>query len=300
MSNSGTYKVLITGAGGQLGHEFQTIIGIYSDIEPIFCGRADLDISDPAAIEAFMVEHTPAVVINCAAYTNVEKAEDEPEIAHLHNAIAPHNLALACKKHNALLVHFSTDYVFDGTKDRPYSEADTTAPLSVYGKSKLDGENLILASGASALIFRVAWLYSTYGKNFYKTMLRLATEKSELRVVADQKASPTYARHLAHDVLEVVDRIITQNEKIPLGLYHYSQEGVASWYEFTREILLNAHSPIPVIPVTTADFPTKAKRPAFSKLDNSAFKKATGIQPISWKEGLIDCMHNNTLQNESH
>lgn len=300
MSNSGTYKVLITGSGGQLGHEFQTIIGIYSDMEPLFCSRAELDISDASAVNAFISEHKPVVVINCAAYTNVEKAEDEPEVAQMHNAIAPQNLALACKEHNALFIHFSTDYVFDGTASRPYTETDATNPLSVYGQSKLDGENLVLATGARALIFRVAWLYSTYGKNFFKTMLRLASEKDELRVVADQKASPTYARHLAHDVLEVIDQIIVQQADIPSGVYHYSQEGIASWYEFTREIMINAQANIAVIPVTTAEFPTKAKRPAFSKLDNTAFKKATGIQPISWKEGLIDCMHNNILQNESH
>lgn len=286
-------KIMVTGASGQLGSEFRALsAGFSHDFEWHFFDRSQLDIGDEKAVRNAVDTLQPNAVINCAAYTNVEKAESEPEVALLHNGTAVQWLAEACASAGSVLVHFSTDYVFPGTSGRAYTESDATDPLNAYGKSKLAGEQKALSACSSCFVLRVSWLYSTFGHNFYRTMLRLAQEKPELRVVADQTASPTYARHLAADVIDLLEKVLVEKKTIPFGLYHYSQQGEASWYVFAAEILRNKGIYTPVIPVTTAEFPTKAVRPMYSKLDPTLFIRTTGIVPFSWKESLSHCIAN--------
>lgn len=282
--------LLVTGANGQLGNEFRELEASHGEFRFIFAGKPELDVTVQSWVQSFIAQHKPDAVINCAAYTNVERAEDEPDTAHAGNALAAGYLAMACHEHGAMLIHISTDYVFDGKKDAPYKEEDEVNPLNVYGKSKLEGERLIDEKMDRYYILRTSWLYSTFGHNFYKTMLRLAQEKGELNVVSDQFASPTYAGALAKDIMLLLEKTIIRQEHVGHGLYHYTQTGTASWYQFAQEIMHRHGLAVPVHPVNTGAFPTKAIRPAYSKLDTHKWEKNTGLPLKDWQSALGGCV----------
>lgn len=284
-------RILLTGAGGQLGHEFIAITSKWPQFNILALGRDDFDISIESRVKDFIEDHAPDVVINCAAYTNVEKAEEDKENAYLINGTAPGWLAEACHQSESLLIHYSTDYVFEGNVNSPRVETDPESPINVYGRSKWIGEKNIRSATENYLILRVSWLYSTYGHNFFKTMMRLSHEKEELRVVNDQIASPTYARLLAHNTMNLIVKYLDRDDFEP-GLYHYSEAGEASWYDFTKEIVRLNQSSVNVIPVATSEFPTKAQRPVYSKLNSSLFTQMSGISLPTWQESLQDCFNN--------
>ncbi len=274
---------LITGANGQLGLCLKDLLGqngaIYTD-------AADLDITDFAALEAFAEKHLFEAIINCAAYTNVDKAEDEPELARQINALGPANLARLSARLQIPLVHVSTDYVFDGTAHTPLREDDPVRPLGVYGQTKREGEEAVLQLAHTAAVVRTAWLYSPYGKNFVKTMLNLGREREEIRVVADQIGTPTYAPHLAQAILQLLPRLVKGQKE----LYHFTDEGVASWYDLAYYAVRQAGLKARVLAIATHEYPTKAVRPAFSVLDKSRIKKAFGIVPDHWTKGVDECL----------
>ena len=281
-------KIIITGADGQLGMEFRHLETQFGQWEFYFADRTILDITNQESIRNVFDVIKPDVVINCAAYTNVELAESESDNAYNVNARGPENLALQCKAHGTLLIHFSTDYVFDGTKSSPYMESDATNPLNIYGKSKLSGEQKIQSIHLEYLIFRISWLYGTFGKNFYKTMVRLANENKEIKVVDNQTASPTYSRILAFDVLTFVERMESGRIKPEYGIFNYTNGGGASWHSFATEIL--RHFDIIPIAVPASQFPTKAIRPTHSKLDTTKWVRSTRIPIIDWKIALQQCI----------
>ncbi|MFZ4784096.1 MAG: dTDP-4-dehydrorhamnose reductase [Flavobacteriales bacterium] len=286
--------ILVTGANGQLGQELRVVSNSNQHHHWIFAGRQELDVTDAAAISDYVDHHKPEYIINCAAYTNVEKAEEDRDACMLGNAASPGYLAAAAHQYGATLFHISTDYVFDGKGKAPYTESSPTAPLSVYGQSKLDGEIAVSAASPAHFILRTSWLYSTFGNNFYKTMIRLAKERAALSVVSDQFASPTYARLLAEDLVKMID-ILASGESIPFGTYHYTQTGTASWFDFAQAIVDKHHLNVPVSPVNSDAFPQKAKRPAYSKMDTSLFLKNTGLSLLSWQEGLEYCIQNENV-----
>lgn len=275
-------NILVTGANGQLGSELRNI-GFSVLDEVFFTDVAELDITNSQAIEHFIKENEIDTIINCAAYTAVDKAEDEPEIAEKVNTEAVANLAKAASKADCLLIHISTDYVFDGTGSTPYTEKDKPCPVSVYGRTKLAGEQAIMKSGCFYMIIRTAWLYSTVGNNFVKTILRLANERPELNIVADQVGTPTYAADLARAIVS----IMKNEERIEHeGIYHFSNEGVCSWFDFAKEIIRLSGKDCKVNPIDTEAYPTKAKRPAYSVLDKSKIKKIFGVEIPEWQEAL--------------
>lgn len=296
---SGPKNIVVTGSSGQLGMEFQLLTLLYPDFQFHFYSKSEWDIEDGLKAEEVFQNLAPYCLINCAAYTQVEKAEDEPELAYRINGDACETLALACNKHNVLLVHISTDYVFDGSQKTPYSETSATHPLNVYGKSKRMGEEKIELHAERFIILRTSWLYSTFGNNFFKTMLRLSAEKEELRVVSDQFSSPTYARFLAHDLLTWLEKISSEEISFQSGIYHYAQTGETSWCGFAREIMANAGLSIPVHAVRSSDFPTKAIRPSYSTLQTTKFTSASGIDIPSWREGVVSCL-SHLLEKEDH
>lgn len=280
-------NILVTGANGQLGSELRKI-GFSALDEVFYTDVAELDITDYAAVERFVKDKEIDTIINCAAYTAVDKAEEEPQLAAKINTEAVTNLARAAAKEGCLLIHISTDYVFDGTGTKPYSEKDKPCPVSVYGKTKLAGEEAILKSRCFHIIIRTAWLYSSFGNNFVKTILRLASERPEINVVSDQVGSPTYAGDLAAAIVAIMDN----EERIEHeGIYHYSNEGVCSWYDFAAEIVRLSGKECRVKPVTTAEYPTKTQRPAYSVLDKSKIKKTFGIEIPAWKDALAKMMN---------
>lgn len=281
-------KVAITGASGQLGQDFQAISAEYPQLDFTFYSRHDLDVTDEKASLEILTNLRPEFIINAAAYTNVEKAEEDKDANKAGNELAPLYLARTAKSINATLIHISTDYVFDGKKEEPLDESASVNPLNEYGRAKLNGENNVLNSGARAFVLRTSWLYSSFGHNFMKTMIRLAKEKGELNVVNDQFASPTYARSLAHDINRMIVRL-NAGQAIETGLYHYSQHGVASWCDFAKEIVKVFDLNVPVHPVDSNRFPTKAIRPKYSKLAADKFEQNTGIDVLSWQEGLMQC-----------
>ena len=282
-------NILITGANGQLGRSLQRL-GCVSPHNYICTDVAELDITDAGAVLRAVREQGIDVIVNCAAYTDVERAEDDEPTAELLNHKAAGNLAAAAKATGATLFHVSTDYVFDGTAHLPYTEDAPTAPLGVYGRTKLAGERAVAESGCKHLTFRTAWLYSEYGNNFLKTMLRLTAEKERLNVVFDQAGTPTYAGDLAMTIFSIVEGgYFAGNE----GLYHFSNEGVASWYDFAAEIAAAAgHDKCRIRPCRTAEFPTKAARPAYSVLDKSKIKETFGLEIPHWRESMLYCLKN--------
>ena len=286
MTNHTSLKnVLITGANGQLGNEMRLVAATDAERVYHFTDVAELDICNEEAIERFVVEHAIDCIVNCAAYTNVNKAEEDAELCDKLNHLAPANLARVAAKHGASLIHVSTDYVFNGQHYIPYKEDDDTCPNSVYGTTKLAGEQAIQALCADAVIIRTAWLYSTFGNNFVKTMLRLGSERAELGVVFDQIGTPTYARDLARAIHHIIG-----NGVVP-GIYHYSNEGVCSWYDFTKAIFeLGGITTCALKPLHTDEYPTPAARPHYSVLDNTKIKQTYGVEVPYWMDSLRECI----------
>ena len=280
-------NILVTGCKGQLGTELQKIAASDSLHHWIFTDVDTLDICDKAAVKTCFANNNIEVCINCAAYTAVDKAEDEPQLATLVNTFAPKVLADACKRHDALLMHVSTDYVFDGKADQPYSVDDPVNPQSVYGATKADGEHVIQQSGCNYMIVRTAWLYSSVGKNFVKTMLMLGDTKDEINVVADQKGCPTWA----HDLAIALVALLNKNGKEPVHeTFHFTNEGQITWYDFATAIMEIGEKQCKVNPITTDQYPTNAKRPAYSVLDLSKIKEFAGIEIPDWRDSLVKCI----------
>ena len=278
-------RILVTGCNGQLGNEIQLLETTNPQHTYFNTDVAELDITDEAAIESFVSENAIDGVINCAAYTAVDKAEENQELCHLLNTVAPGYLASAVEKRGGWIIQISTDYVFDGTNHTPYVETDPVCPNSVYGRTKLAGEEAAQKACAKTMIIRTAWLYSQFGNNFVKTMIRLGKEKPELGVIFDQIGTPTYARDLAVVIFEAVNKGI-----IP-GIYHFSNEGVISWYDFTKAIhRIAGINSCHVRPLHTAEYPTPASRPHYSVLDKTKIKHTYGLEIPYWEESLKDCI----------
>jgi dTDP-4-dehydrorhamnose reductase len=279
-------KILVTGANGQLGRELQALAVHFPAFGFIFVDRSVLPIDNPAAIKDFFNGHQPAWCINCAAYTAVDKAESEKENAFRINGDAPGWLANACRNAGARLIHISTDYVFPGNSATPLKENDTTGPINVYGASKLEGERRAIEQYPDGvLLIRTAWVYSEYGNNFVKTMIRLMKERPSINVVADQIGSPTYAADLANAILHIVDA-----PRFVPGIYHYSDEGRISWYDFAVAIRDRIESACAVNPIPTSGFPTPAARPAFSLLDKTKIRHTYGLSIPEWHTSLDICL----------
>ena len=277
-------NILITGAEGQLGRSFQKISQNHSEHNFLYTDLPETDITNKKALNTLVKKHTIDVIINCAAYTAVDKAETEKELAYHINAYGPKILAEVAKENNLKLVHISTDYVFDGTSTSPIKESYPTNPKGAYGQSKLEGELEIASAACDAVIIRTAWLYSEFGNNFVKTMLRLGKEKDTLSVVYDQVGTPTYATDLALAVMQIIDTGFNGYH-----LYHYSNEGVLSWYDFAHEIFALTGVKVRVNPIESDQYPTPAKRPAYSVLSKEKIK-SNGIKVPYWKESLAQCL----------
>ena len=284
-------KILVTGCKGQLGNEMQLLeeknpqhLYFNTDVE-------DRDITDEVAIERYVDEHEIDGIVNCAAYTAVDKAEENPSICRMLNATAPGFLAAAVERRGGWMIQISTDYVFDGTGHQPYVETDPTCPDSVYGTTKLEGEQTVMATCHRTMIIRTAWLYSAFGNNFVKTMIRLGKERQELGVIFDQVGTPTYARDLAVAIFAVI------NQGVVPGIYHFSNEGVISWYDFAKAIhRIAGITDCEVRPLHTVDYPTPARRPHYSVLDKTKIKETYGISIPYWEESLADCMKDITRE----
>lgn len=283
-------KILVTGAYGQLGNELKVLSVDYPEWLFLFTDADTLDITNELSVKSFFDRNKPDFVINCAAYTAVDKAENDVETAEKVNALAPEILAKAAAKTGSKLIHVSTDYVFDGTNYLPYTETDIVNPMSVYGSTKLDGENRALAANPQTIVIRTSWLYSSFGNNFVKTMLRLGHERGLLNVVFDQVGTPTYAADLASMILIIIAGSEAKPEDFISGVYHYSNEGVASWYDFAKEIFELSAMNVRVNPVRSDQFPTAAKRPAFSVLDKTKIKTTYCAEIPYWKGSLEICL----------
>lgn len=277
--------VLVTGAQGQLGQALKAASVNFSDIEFYFAGSAEADVTNKESLEEIFSRLKPQFCINAAAYTAVDKAESEPEKAYAINVTGAVNLATACKAFGTVLIHISTDFVFDGSKEAPYTEEDATNPQSIYGTTKCDGEVAIQNILEEYYIIRTSWLYSQYSNNFMKTMLRLASERDTLSVVNDQTGTPTNANDLANAVIAIIHYNATAKDK-NFGLYHYSNEGQCSWYDFAKEIFRVNNITINLKPIATANYPTPAKRPVYSVMDKNKIKHAFGLAINSWQDSL--------------
>ena len=287
-------NILITGCNGQLGNEMQLLEKVNPQHTYFNTDVAELDITDREAILQFVNENHVDGIVNCAAYTAVDKAESNVELCDLLNRVAPGYLAEAVEQRGGWLIQISTDYVFDGTNHTPYVESDPVCPNSVYGRTKLAGEQAAQQACSRTMIIRTTWLYSTFGNNFVKTMIRLGKEKSELGVIFDQIGTPTYARDLAVAIFEAI------NQGVNPGVYHFSNEGVISWYDFTKAIhriagITTCH----VRPLHTSEYPTPAARPHYSVLDKTKIKQTYGLEIPYWEESLRECISQLLLTNES-
>ena len=281
-------KILVTGAYGQLGREMQLVEHNAED-SYIFTDKDTLDITDAAAVDQMVLSEGIDVVVNCAAYTNVELAEDEEDIANVLNCVAVENLATAMAKVGGVLIHVSTDYVFGGNvNNTPIAETESVNPTGAYGRTKLAGEQAVAKSGCRAIVIRTAWLYSEFGKNFVKTLLEVTATQPKRKVVIDQVGTPTYALDLA----EVIAHIIN-TRTFECGTYHYSNEGVCSWYDFAKEIASIAqHNQCEIMPCRSGEFPTKVIRPSYSVLDKSKIKEVFGVKVPYWRDSLVKCINN--------
>lgn len=277
--------ILVTGANGQLGSELKFISPQYPQYKFTFVTREELPLDDDEKISDYFRLHQYDFLINCAAYTAVDKAEVEKELAWQINATAVGKLAVICRDNNTKFLHISTDYVFEGNANKPYNADDATNPQTVYGASKLEGEELAMSLNSDAIVIRTSWVYSSFGKNFVKTMLRLFQEKEEINVVNDQIGSPTYAKDLA----EVIMKMITSGQWYE-GIYHFSNEGEISWFDFAKAIKKLSGSNCKIYPISTSAYPTPAKRPAYSVLEKSKIQQHYGIQFRNWEESLADCL----------
>ena len=279
-------NILVTGCNGQLGNVIRDRQPLYPHVQWYNTDVAELDITDRDAVDRFVTENHIDGIINCAAYTAVDRAEDDVEKAKLLNVTGPANLAAAIEQIGGWLIHISTDYVFDGNHCTPYTEDEPTNPMSVYGKTKQEAEVAVMQLCRQTMVIRTAWLYSEYGNNFVKTMMRLGREREQLKVVYDQIGTPTYAGDLADAILTIV------NKGINPGLYHFTNEGVISWYDFTKAIHeLTSITTCEVLPIRSEEYPTKAHRPSFSVLDKQKIKAAYGICIPYWRDSLQHCIH---------
>jgi len=282
-------RILITGANGQLGNEMRLLANEYENFTFDFTDIDELDLCNAEAVMEYCERTKPSYIINCAAYTAVDRAEDDIELCRKVNRDAVENIAKAATFVGAKILHVSTDYVFDGTNTTPYLETDPVCPATAYGRTKLEGEQALAANCKDFVILRTAWLYSIYGNNFVKTMIRLGKEKESINVVSDQVGNPTYARDLADALMDIVSASEKGNF-IP-GIYHYSDEGICSWYEFTLKIHeLAGITTCKVNPIASKDYPAKAPRPAYSALSKEKIKADYGIHIPTWEESLADCI----------
>jgi dTDP-4-dehydrorhamnose reductase len=283
---SDSRAILVTGANGQLGAELAHALAPHGRV--VATGRAELDLADADAIVATMREVRPALVVNAAAYTAVDLAEKEEPLARAINGVAPGILADEAKRIGAALIHYSTDYVFDGRANAPYDEDAPVNPLSAYGRTKLEGERAVTASGADALVLRTSWVYGLRGRNFLTTMRRLARERDELRVVDDQAGAPNWSRELARATARIVanGRHVVAERR---GLYHLTARGATTWYGFARAILVDVPH-VRIVAITTAEYPTPAKRPRFSVLDTARFERTFGFALPDWQASLAECL----------
>ena len=299
MTNVDIKTVLVTGATGQLGSELRYLFEINQDgvipeelkvkLNLVFVTRKELDIQNHDAVSGFCKKYKINVIINCAAYTAVDKAESEPDKADAINHLAVKNLAQVSKDQGISLIHISTDYVFDGTNYRPYKESDKTNPQSIYGKTKLAGELAMQSiNPASSIIIRTSWVYSEFSNNFVKTMMRLGQERDELNVVCDQVGTPTNARDLAEAILQVIPQLHNQNVEV----YHYSNAGICSWYDFAIAIFEIIKIDCKVNPIPSEAYPTPAKRPYYSVMDKSKIIENFNLENMHWRKSLISCLLN--------
>jgi len=280
-------NILVTGANGQLGSELKDLSSLYLNNTFVFTDVAELDICNHTAVKEFIVKNSINTIINCAAYTAVDKAEEQEDLANAINHLAVANFAQIAKDINIKLIHVSTDYVFDGTNFKPYQETDKPNPQSVYGQTKLDGELAIQKiNPANSIIIRTSWVYSNYGNNFVKTMLRLGKERDELGVIVDQIGTPTNARDLAGTILEILPKI--QNENVEL--FHFSNEGVCSWYDFANAIFKIKNIDVKVNAIETFQYPTAAKRPYYSVLNKRKIRDQFEIDIPYWRDSLMYCV----------
>jgi dTDP-4-dehydrorhamnose reductase len=285
-------RVLITGSNGQLGSEIKELASEYEKLQCVFKDLPELDICDAEVLNTFIIDQHINAVINCAGYTAVDKAEEEEEalIAQKVNSEGVLNLANALKKVDGKLIHISTDYVFDGNHSQPYKETDPVSPVGVYGETKRAGELAVLNSSIDAIVIRTSWLYSGYGNNFVKTMLRLGNDKESIQVVSDQIGTPTYAKDLAKTCLNILSDAGSTNISKKGSLYHYSNEGVTSWYDFASAIMEISNIDCQVIPIETKDYPTQARRPIYSVLDKSKIKSDFKVIIPHWRDSLTNCI----------
>ena len=278
-------KILVIGAGGQLGQCLKTVAERRGISEIVFPVEQEANILNQELLNSLLEKEKPKFVINCAAYTAVDKAEDEVDLSKAVNETGAANLAKACKANGATLVHISTDFVFEGNEVKLLKEEDAANPINVYGVTKLDGENAVIDILDEHFILRTSWLYSEYANNFVKTMLKLGAERDELGIIADQVGTPTYAIDLANTIFDII-----QSENKSYGLYHYSNEGVTSWFDFAKAIFDISNTAVKANPIPGSAYPTKAKRPAFSVMDKSKIKSTFNIQIPYWRDSLVECI----------
>ena len=283
--NAITPTILVTGKNGQLGSELSGIQMSYPRYKFVFLGRDNLDLASLDGLLSLFEQYQPAFFVNAGAYTAVDKAESDKELAWAVNGIAPGKIAALCKQFGTTLIHISTDYVFDGNGQSPYLPNHPTAPINYYGETKLQGEQAALQANEATIVIRTAWVFSAYGNNFVKTMLRLMNERDVIGVVSDQYGAPTYARDLAVAIMDIIEKGANK-----YGIYHFSNEGKISWWDFAMAIKEIAGLNCQVNPIATPDFPTPAKRPAYSVLNKDKLKMDYGIQPRDWKLALRECM----------
>jgi dTDP-4-dehydrorhamnose reductase len=285
MSAHPIYRVAVTGSNGQLGNELARIADKHPRFGFTFLSKEIFPLEDPAKMEEWLLSHPVDIFIHCAAYTAVDKAESEKDKAFEVNAIASGKIASLLAKKKSRLIYISTDYVFDGTSSSPLTEDAPTNPVNTYGASKLQGELLVLQNNPLTQVIRTSWLYSAYGNNFVKTMIRLMKEKDSIRVVQDQKGSPTYAGDLAKAILQMLE-----SDHFIRGIYHYSNEGKTTWFEFAQEIKKLTGSVCRILPIPSSGYPTPAKRPAYSLMDKSKIKKDYGLLIPDWRDSLATCI----------
>ncbi len=287
------HTILVTGANGQLGMELALLVSQYPAFHFVLTTRQDLPLDNFDLINKLIDKHQPKYVVNCAAYTAVDKAESDKELAHRINAEAPGVIAAACRRNNSKLIHISTDYVFNGNGQRPYKEDDPTDPVNYYGESKLLGEQQVMLQNPASIIIRTAWVYSQFGKNFVKTILRLVGEKEAINVVSDQYGTPTYAADLAETIMQIITVLDSETDPTGTshaGIYHFSNNGIINWHEFALAIRDISGSKCKVNPIPASDYPTPARRPAYSVLDKSKISKEFNISIKPWRERLEACI----------
>jgi dTDP-4-dehydrorhamnose reductase len=285
-------KILVTGGNGQLGKELREFSSLHTGLEFVFLSREELPIHQFELVRNYFDTLKPAYCINCAAYTAVDKAESEKDLAFQINGEAVGVLAAICKEHDTKFIHISTDYVFNGETSYPYTENFPTDPINVYGASKLEGEKQAMQLNPDSIIIRTSWVYSSLGKNFVKTMMKLMNEKDEIKVIKDQLGSPTNAADLAETIFNIIGYCHLQIYNWDPGIYNFTNEGIISWYDFAKAIKEITKSPCVVKPISTREYPTPAKRPAYSVLDKTKIQKTFGIKLKKWKDSLRTCISN--------